>query len=345
MTFKVDFSGQTVGWFNDRLKEERLIFKPPFQRNPVWLDKHKAYLIDTVLRQLPVPEVYIQKDTDEFGASTYSVIDGQQRIRALLDFPKGKIELEERYSPGKAGCRWEDLNPAEKVRFWNYRLVVREVEGASETELRDLFQRLNQHTVALNAQEIRNARYKGEFITAVTELADEDFWAENKIVSAAEIRRMLDIEYIAELLIGVMHGPQNKKSSLDRLFEAYEEKIPNKLSWLAKFENARKLTKQLVPDLAGSRWHNKSDYYTLFLTCSEFSEVGKLSKERTAAAVDALKQFGDEVDLDLSKESNKHKPKKAVHDYALAVVKAASDKASRQSRCDILKETLTPFFS
>ena len=57
MPIRVEPSSQTISWFKDRLEEERLVFKPPFQRNPVWLDKHKAYLIDTALRGLPIPEV------------------------------------------------------------------------------------------------------------------------------------------------------------------------------------------------------------------------------------------------------------------------------------------------
>src|SRR5205823_2770776 len=132
-----------------------------------WRHKHKAYLVDTVLRKLPIPEVYIQKATTEEGETVYGVIDGQQRIRALLDFPQSQFELLEEFSPGRGDQDWEDLGSTEKVDYWNYRLVVREVTDATDEDLRDLFRRLNQHTVVLNAQEIRNARFKGDFITTV----------------------------------------------------------------------------------------------------------------------------------------------------------------------------------
>src|SRR5438067_11639 len=117
MTIRVEPGPQIISWFKDRLAEERLIFKPPFQRNPVWLDKHKAYLIDTALRGLPIPEVYLQKETDEEGKTTYAIVDGQQRIRALLDFSRGQVELMDEYSPGRGGQTWDDLSGEEKKAF------------------------------------------------------------------------------------------------------------------------------------------------------------------------------------------------------------------------------------
>ena len=344
MPFHVDFSSQTISWFNDRAKEKKLVFKPPFQRNPVWLAKHKAYLVDTVLRKLPIPEIYIQKDTDDEGETLYAVVDGQQRIRALLGFPQEEFELMEAYSPGRNGDSWEDLTKQERVDYWNYRLIVREITDASDENLRDLFRRLNQNTVALNAQEIRNARFKGEFIQTVTELADQDFWAENRIVSANEIRRMLDIEYVAELLIGIMHGPQNKKASLDQLFQAYEEAIPDKQKWLRRFEAAREITSKVVDDFRTSRWRGRSDYYSLFLASAAVNEKGSLTPARTKEAVKKIRAFGQAVTAQLTKSPEKEKATRDVRRYALAVEKAASDKDRRQTRHEILVQLLGPYF-
>ncbi len=343
MTLSVLPTNQTISWFNDRLAEDRLIFKPPFQRNPVWLPKHKAYLIDTVLRRLPIPEIYIQKETNAEGKTTYALVDGQQRVRTLLDFPRGDIELMEKFSQDRGGQTWEDLTDNEKRSYWDYALVVREIVGATDAELRDLFSRLNRHTVVLTQQELRNARYQGDFITTVTELADQAFWAEHRIASASEIRRMSDIEYVAELLLGLMLGPQNKKSGLDNAFEAYDEAIPNKQSFLRRFETARELSCRLVPELATSRWRGKSDYYSLFLSLDALSKDGRLVKEE--ACIKLLHSFGDEVTRELSKTSGRSTKNTAVRDYAVAVEKAASDKSRRETRLRILKELLASFFT
>jgi len=344
MAIKVEQTSQTISWFNDRLKEKRLIFRPPFQRNPVWLDKHRGYLVDTVLKNLPIPEVYLQKETDEGGETVWALVDGQQRIRALLDFPRGEVELMDAYSPGRGGQTWDDLSADEKRHYWNYRIIVREVVDATDPDLRDLFQRLNQNTVTLNAQEIRNARFKGEFIKAVTELANESFWAEHRIVTATEIRRMLDIEYMAELLVGIMWGPQNKKNTLDVAFQKYENAFLDKQHWLGRFEKARTETIELLPSIAQTRFHGKSDYYSLFLVVDSLNQASHLRSSRRRAATEALKQFGADVTKRLSKE-NKGRVPVNVRKYAVAVEKAASDKDRRQTRHEILTQLLAPFYT
>jgi len=344
MSINVIYSGQAISWFKDLNLEQKLVFKPPFQRNPVWLPKHKAYLVDTVLRNLPVPEVYIQKDTDVQGNTIYSIIDGQQRIRSLLEFPRGEVELMEKYTRGKGGYVWDDLESAEKTSYWNYMIVVREVTGATDAELRDMFVRLNQYSITLNAQELRNARYTGDFITTMTELADQEFWAENRIVTASEIRRMLDIEYAAELMVALMHGPQNKKYGLDQAFQAYDDVIPEKQKWLKRFESARAMTFQLVPDLPATRWCGKSDYYSLFLALDSLGEEGYLSASKQTAAIKKLKDFGDAVTKELAKGTSRTARDRNVRKYATAVEKAASDKGRREIRHRILVELLEPYF-
>jgi hypothetical protein len=345
MTIRVDQTSQTISWFNDRLAEQKLIFKPPFQRNPVWLDKHKSYLIDTALRGLPIPEIYMQKETDETGATTYSLVDGQQRVRSLLAFPQGEVELMDSFTPGRGGQTWEDLTTDEKRNYWNYRLVVREISEATDADLRDLFRRLNQNTVTLNSQEIRNARYQGEFIQTATELANQPFWAENRIVTANEIRRMLDIEYVAELLIGIMWGPQNKKTTMDLAFEKYEPELPDKQSWLKRFEEARSTSQRLVIHLGETRWRGKSDYYSLFLAIDTLSQKGRLPRNRQKAATEALLGFGEKVTGQLSKNNIGARSSANVKKYAAAVEKAASDKDRRQSRHEILIKLLSPFYT
>jgi hypothetical protein len=340
----VESSSQTISWFKDRLAEEKLVFKPPFQRNPVWLAKHKAYLIDTAIRGLPIPEVYIQKETDEEGDTIYSIVDGQQRIRTLLEFAQGNVELMETYSPSRDGQAWDDLTTEERKAFWKYRLLTREIENASDADLRDLFRRLNQHTITLNSQELRNARFKGDFIATVTELADESFWAESRIVSANEIRRMLDIEFMAELLVGIMHGPQNKKTTLDGMFETYESGIPEKQQWLKRFEDARSLTEDLVPNLRDTRWRGKSDYYSLFIAVDALLQRGAFKRSRLAAAQRTLKLFGERVTSRLTKEGAAKSAPRSVKKYAVAVEKAASDKDRREARHKMLLEQMLPFF-
>jgi len=84
-----------ISLFHKWNKEGALELAPPFQRKPVWSDKNKSFLIDTILKQLPVPEIYIQVKTDKDGNTKYIVVDGQQRIRSILEFIEGEYTLVE----------------------------------------------------------------------------------------------------------------------------------------------------------------------------------------------------------------------------------------------------------
>src|SRR4051794_34470467 len=79
-------SHQTINWFADQNRLGRLTIKPPFQRRPVWTAEESAYLVDTILRGYPVPEIYIYMKPDAEGGDHVYVVDGQQRLRACLEF-------------------------------------------------------------------------------------------------------------------------------------------------------------------------------------------------------------------------------------------------------------------
>src|SRR3954451_13806764 len=105
-----------------------------------------------------------------------------------------------------------------------------------DDDTRKIFARLNRNVVALNEQELRNATYWGPFITAIQSMADDDsFWAESGIFSANDHRRMLDHEYISELSIAYLHGPQNKKDRLDHYYQLYEEAFEEREKLIADF--------------------------------------------------------------------------------------------------------------
>ena len=59
---------------------------PDFQRNYVWTIKQAYLLIESFLLGLPVPPVFLYK---EENTNISLVIDGQQRIRSIVDFFDG----------------------------------------------------------------------------------------------------------------------------------------------------------------------------------------------------------------------------------------------------------------
>ncbi len=80
---------RNVLWFKRAFGLGELQMAPPFQRKPVWIAPQKSYLIDTILKGYPIPEIYMQDLIGPDAGQTHIVVDGQQRIRTCLEFIEG----------------------------------------------------------------------------------------------------------------------------------------------------------------------------------------------------------------------------------------------------------------
>ena len=58
---------QPISWFQSNYKAGRLELRPTFQRKPVWTDNQRSVLIESILLNIPIPEVYLQVTQDEDG--------------------------------------------------------------------------------------------------------------------------------------------------------------------------------------------------------------------------------------------------------------------------------------
>src|SRR6186713_535189 len=105
---------RSVAWLKNIHDKGQLEIKPPFQRNPVWTDPQKSFLIDTILRGYPIPELYMQESVSEEGAEHYVVVDGQQRVRACLEFVEGQFALDADQAPQWPDTKFDDLLPDER---------------------------------------------------------------------------------------------------------------------------------------------------------------------------------------------------------------------------------------
>ena len=196
-----------ISWFRDHYLNGGLAIKPPFQRRPVWTPKQKCYLIETILLDLPIPEIYVQRSVTSEGVETFAIVDGQQRIRSVLQFIGSESDEEERefneFELDKldATSRWRgfsfaDLSDEQKKDFFSYEFTVRYLYTESDDDTRDVFRRLNKYLTPLKPQELRNATYSGPFARLAEKLADDEYWAENKIITPASIRRQGDVEFV-----------------------------------------------------------------------------------------------------------------------------------------------------
>lgn len=321
----------SVAWFAKRHKGGELELKAPFQRNPVWTPKQQAYLIDTILRGFPVPELYMQEFTTPEGQDRYVVVDGQQRLRACLGFLDGQVSLDPVDSPDFADMSFDDLSPEHKKQVFNYTFVVRVLPDMEESVLREMFQRLNRNVVALNQQELRHATYWGEFITSVERLAADEGWASVGLFTPNDVRRMLDVEFISELVVAFLHGLQNKKDKLEDWYQAYEGEFPQKDATEEVFHKTLGELLAIMPDVNTTRFRKKSDFYSLFLVLARHASLMPFSREGRGELRGIFTTFAGAVDKYLANPDESDEPD-SVKQYARAVERAASDLASRQER-------------
>ncbi|MCZ8163688.1 MAG: DUF262 domain-containing protein [Microcystis sp. LE19-196.1B] len=337
---KINFLHTThhnIAWFKKAHDIGDLDMKPPYQRNPVWVNKQKSYLIDTILNGYPVPEIYMQEVIDSSGNSKQIIVDGQQRIRACLDFVYDKFPMDEEDSPDFANLFFSEMKDNLKKSIFEYEFVIRILPDLPEAQIRAIFQRLNKNVVALNAQELRQATYWGSFIKTMNELSNLDCWKEYKIFTQNDIRRMLDVEYISELSIATLHGFQNKKESIDEYYTLYEEEFEQREYLINIFNKVTFELLQAIPEISKTRWTKKTDFYTLFLYLAKNSSKLPLSSEKRRQLNSSLIDFGQSIDNYLSTNSKKIEAKETVEKYG-SNVRASSDLSPRKKREEALSE-------
>lgn len=152
--------------------------KPIYQRRITWDAKKRSRLIESFIMNIPVPPIFMYEI--EYGK--YEVMDGLQRISAIIDFYNDVYALEDL-------TEWSELNGKkyselpQKVKEGIDRrqismvsLLKESAKTASQEQKmkRMVFERLNTGGVKLEEQEIRNALYDGAFNEMCKELAEID---------------------------------------------------------------------------------------------------------------------------------------------------------------------------
>jgi hypothetical protein len=316
---------------------------PAFQRYAVWSEKQKSFLIDSIIRGFPVPELYMQETIDDLGSERHIVVDDQQRIRACLEFLEGAFALDPDDTPEYADFVFDELPADVRQRIFHYQFVVRLLPDVPQNELRAIFGRLNRNVVALNNQELRHATYWGSFIQQMERLADDSFWQRSTVFTANDVRRMLDVEFVSELAIAYLHGLQNKKDSLDEWYAVYEKRYEATEDVADAFRSTLGEIARILPDLNDTRWRKKSDFYSLFLVVASHVDSVPLTREGRGKARRRLLKLGEEADRFL-RDPDAEVGRRARR-YAAAVERAASDIAQRRARDEVLEQLLGPLFA
>ncbi len=126
---------------------------------------------------IPVPPLFVF----ESDLAKYEVMDGQQRITAILEFYTNRYELKGLQQWPELNGRVYDTLPSEikkglDRRSISYTVLLKESASTSEEEAllrQQVFERLNTGGVQLSHQEVRNSLYQSKFNDLLIEVARE----------------------------------------------------------------------------------------------------------------------------------------------------------------------------
>jgi len=256
-------------WSNNK----QLELSPRYQRKAVWSEAAKSYLIDTIIRGKPIPKIFIrQKINSKTKQSIREVVDGQQRLRAILAFLKDGFVINKKHNKEFGGLFFSQLDTIAEdtqTNFLNYEISVDLLVNMDDAEILDVFSRLNSYAVVLNEQEKINAKHFGAFKMLSDALAFKynNFWINNGIISEQQILRMGDITLVADLLVALTDEIREKKQ-ITKYYDKYEENFQFDGDLLAtKFDDVMSIIGLLFPEyMKTSEFRRVHLFYSLFLS-------------------------------------------------------------------------------
>jgi len=175
-----------------------LNLEPGFQRQSVWKEKDRAKLMDSIIRNYPLPAIFLYRNQKD-GDVVYDVIDGKQRIESFLMFmgyKQGRYEAKTQL-PGEDEIKWVSWKQLCKWKqqhiVTGYKLPVIEVDGEFG-EIVEVFVRINSTGKALTGQEKRHAKYyKSAFLKEAARVAGrfENYFLDMGVMGWSHISRMI----------------------------------------------------------------------------------------------------------------------------------------------------------
>ena len=202
---KMDTQTVNLGSVIEMLEFGEINLKPDFQRSAdLWSPTQKCRLIESILLGIPLPSFYFNED--EYGK--LEVIDGLQRLCALIDFIPTTKEREEKKSKNKLKLSnlefldsryndilYDDLSREDKRRISMHKITLNIIKKTTPKKVKYIiFKRVNSAGLQLTFQEMRHAINQGIPADFIAELANIEAFkiATDKKISS---KRMEDRDF------------------------------------------------------------------------------------------------------------------------------------------------------
>lgn len=283
MAMNIQKTFYKVAEFASWLKGGQLKLSPEFQRRSVWKAGAKSYLIDTIIKGMPIPIIFLRDkrtDIDQFEPIR-EVVDGQQRLRTVLSFVcpeylddydsiRDAFTVSKAHNKEIAGLKFSELDEEIKYKILNYEFDTHILPSkVDDREIIQIFRRMNSTSFTVNKQELRNSKFFGPFKTSVYNLATEQLqrWRKWGIFTEDSISRMAEVELTSECVELMIEGKISGKSPvrLDKLYATFDEQF----DFREEVENRFRFIMDYISELFGANpkdveFLKRTLFYTFF---------------------------------------------------------------------------------
>lgn len=307
IVYSRDWTVQTIA---SQIKHGNIDLNPGFQRGNAWDDQRRSRLIESLIINFPVPEIVFAEKLGQ--KQSFIVLDGKQRLMTIAGFMFPEISywtkpalVDLRVRGDLDGLTFEDLQSNSKFKDEFRQLLNADVRCTiiagyeSDDVLYEIFYRLNTTSVPLNAQELRQALYRGPFADYLAQISNELDPLEQIIGSERSDIQARDADLVLRFLSFTMFGEDyrgNLKAFLDdsmkKLNEEWE-KYQNQILLLS--EEFKKSISRLIKvfgkvayvgrKFVSGRWESRFNkvlfeveaYYFMYITDEAITRETKIA--------------------------------------------------------------------
>jgi len=147
----------TLKWFREQYELGNLNLQPDYQRSRVWSDEQRFGLVDSIVQGFPIGLVMlnvIEHVEDDIAVKKYDVVDGQQRIRTILEYLLASEPWARALNHGDFRP-FSQLKPTAQALFQTYKVPVALMTKFDDDEISDIFSRLQQGKVLKPGEKLK----------------------------------------------------------------------------------------------------------------------------------------------------------------------------------------------
>jgi len=263
--------GMTVTEAYRLYRSGNLLVNRKYQRKLIWSVDEKEKLIGSLLKGYPIPLILLAERPQVHGSGKYEIIDGMQRLNAICGFIENLFAFNGRYfdlnefSHAKQLAddkvfefeeNFVKLDRKECADLLDYQLAVTIYTAMDESDITEVFGRINSGGKHLSNQERRQAGVTTSFAEVVRTIAmqlrgddtrktlhlfdmpqvsidskqnnqgygiqaEDTLWCKQGILSIADLRDSKDEDMIADIAASILLNEplQRSRERLDSLYD------------------------------------------------------------------------------------------------------------------------------